>query len=298
MTTIAARLPAAFARLNRRRDERLVAGVCAGLAGSARVDPTLVRLVFALPGARWRRGTSSPTSALGSHCPRKRASQSRGGAGSRRRLLLVAFGLALRSVGLADAVLWPAVTGGGGRLRVPVGGATWTSRRSKQRRRRRRGGDSRGARCSRPPSRGTASRARSWRPPGCSSLSVSSSAPGSGGWRRSVTPSGSSASARRSGRTWRRASTTRCCRHSRSSSEAPTIRGVSPHWRGARSASCAAGSTATGTAPRARRSRRALEDALADVEELHGDPRRDRADRRRARWTNACTPSCWRPVRR
>ena len=48
MTTLAARVPAAFARLSRRRDGRLVAGVCAGLARTTRVDPTLVRLVFAL----------------------------------------------------------------------------------------------------------------------------------------------------------------------------------------------------------------------------------------------------------
>src|SRR5262249_57422778 len=47
VTTFAARVPAAFARLSRRRDGRLVAGVCAGLARTARVDPTLVRLVLA-----------------------------------------------------------------------------------------------------------------------------------------------------------------------------------------------------------------------------------------------------------
>lgn len=47
MSTVAARLPAAIAGLARRREGRLLGGVCAGIAGSVRADPTLVRLLFA-----------------------------------------------------------------------------------------------------------------------------------------------------------------------------------------------------------------------------------------------------------
>ena len=39
--------PSALAGITRRRADGLVGGVCAGLAGAARVDATLVRLVFA-----------------------------------------------------------------------------------------------------------------------------------------------------------------------------------------------------------------------------------------------------------
>jgi signal transduction histidine kinase len=47
VSTVAARLPAAIAGLARRREGRLLGGVCAGIAGSVRADPTLVRLLFA-----------------------------------------------------------------------------------------------------------------------------------------------------------------------------------------------------------------------------------------------------------
>lgn len=47
MSTVAARLPAAITGLARRREGRLLGGVCAGIAGSVRADPTLVRLLFA-----------------------------------------------------------------------------------------------------------------------------------------------------------------------------------------------------------------------------------------------------------
>jgi signal transduction histidine kinase len=47
VSTVAARLPAAITGLARRREGRLLGGVCAGIAGSVRADPTLVRLLFA-----------------------------------------------------------------------------------------------------------------------------------------------------------------------------------------------------------------------------------------------------------
>jgi signal transduction histidine kinase len=108
MSAFAARIPAAFARLSRRRDDRLVAGVCAGLARSARVDPTLVRLVFAFLALALGAGVVAYAAAW-------LALPEEGQAVSRRRrffgagLLVVAVGLALRAVGLADAVLWPAL---------------------------------------------------------------------------------------------------------------------------------------------------------------------------------------------
>lgn len=109
MTTLAARVPAAFARLNRRRDGRLVAGVCAGLARTARVDATFVRLVFALLALAGGAGIVAYAAAwLGlpeeSGEPVRRARRLGGIV-----LLLVAAGLALRAVGVADAVLWPAL---------------------------------------------------------------------------------------------------------------------------------------------------------------------------------------------
>ena len=101
MTTITARLPAAFARLTRRRDERLVAGVCAGLARSARVDPTLVRLVFTLLALAGGAGLVAYLGP-GSPCPR-RASRSRGDAGS-SAAVCCSWPSGLRSVRSA----WPA----------------------------------------------------------------------------------------------------------------------------------------------------------------------------------------------
>jgi len=109
VTTLAARVPAAFARLSRRRDGRLVAGVCAGLARTARVDPTFVRLVFALLALAGGAGIVAYVGgwlALPEETgERVRRGRQLGGIG----LLLVAAGLALRAVGLADAVLWPAL---------------------------------------------------------------------------------------------------------------------------------------------------------------------------------------------
>jgi signal transduction histidine kinase len=105
---VAARIPAAFARLSRRPADGLVAGVCAGLADAARVDATLVRLVFALlslaegAGVAAYAGAWLALPAAGGEVP-----------GRVRRvagvvLLVGAAVLALRSLGVADSVLWPA----------------------------------------------------------------------------------------------------------------------------------------------------------------------------------------------
>jgi len=109
VSTFATRLPAAFARLNRRRDGGLVAGVCAGLARSARVDPTLVRLIFGFLALAGGAGVVAYAGAwLG--LPNEGAQPV-----TRRRrivaagLLVVSFAMALHAIGLANSVLWPAV---------------------------------------------------------------------------------------------------------------------------------------------------------------------------------------------
>ncbi len=126
--TLAARVPAAFARLSRRQDGRLVAGVCAGLARTARVDPTLVRLIFALLALAAGAGVVAYAGAW------LALPEDAGEQVTRRRrlmgvvLLLVALSLALRAVGLADSVLWPA-------LIVAVGAYVFQSHRGLEGRR-------------------------------------------------------------------------------------------------------------------------------------------------------------------
>ena len=133
MTTFATRLPAAFARLSRRRDGALVAGVCSGLARNARVDPTLVRLVFGFLAFAGGAGIVAYAGAwLG-------LADDEGRPVSRRRrfvavvLLVAAFGLALHAIGLADTVVWPAILVGAGAYLIQ-----WRNeddpRRTKQRR--------------------------------------------------------------------------------------------------------------------------------------------------------------------
>ena len=116
MSTVGARLPAALARLTRRREEGLLGGVCAGLARAARVDPTLLRLVFALLAFAGGAGLVAYAAAwIGlpdeGQAPPRRA---------RRWLGVVLLGVgavvALRSSGVADSLLWPAAIVAAGTL--------------------------------------------------------------------------------------------------------------------------------------------------------------------------------------
>jgi signal transduction histidine kinase len=114
VSTFAAKLPTAFARLGRRRDGSLIAGVCSGLAHSARVDATLIRLIFALlalaggAGAVGYAGAWLALPVEGERAP----SKLRRAAG----VVLLAAGsvLAVRAVGVADSVVWPAALVGAG----------------------------------------------------------------------------------------------------------------------------------------------------------------------------------------
>jgi signal transduction histidine kinase len=114
VSSVAGRLPAALARLTRRPDEGVLGGVCSGLARTARVDASLVRLVFALLSFAGGAGIAAYAGAWiglpahGGHQP----GRARRAAG----ILLVAAGalVALRSVGVTDSVLWPAAIVGTG----------------------------------------------------------------------------------------------------------------------------------------------------------------------------------------
>jgi signal transduction histidine kinase len=114
VSSVAGRLPAALARLTRRPDEGVLGGVCTGLARTARVDATLVRLVFALLSFAGGAGIAAYAGAwigLPAHGG-PQPGRVRRAAG----ILLVAAGalVALRSVGVTDSVLWPAAIVGTG----------------------------------------------------------------------------------------------------------------------------------------------------------------------------------------
>jgi signal transduction histidine kinase len=109
MTTVAARLPAALARLSRSRDGSLLGGVCSGLGRAARVDPTLVRLVFAL--LTFAGGAGVLAYAAGWIALPEDGGQPRGRAAriAGALLLAVAAVLTLRAIGVGDAALWGVV---------------------------------------------------------------------------------------------------------------------------------------------------------------------------------------------
>ena len=101
------RLPVALPRITRVERDRVVAGVCAGIADAVAVDPTLVRLVFALlafasgAGIVAYLGAWAMLPAPDSPAPPR--SRRIGG------LVLIAWAviLALRGLGLADSLVWP-----------------------------------------------------------------------------------------------------------------------------------------------------------------------------------------------
>ncbi len=108
------RLPVALPRITRVERDRVVAGVCAGIADAVAVDPTLVRLVFALlsfasgAGIVAYLGAWALLPAPGSPAPRR--ARRIGGT----VLLVWSAILALRGLGLADSVVWPLALVGAG----------------------------------------------------------------------------------------------------------------------------------------------------------------------------------------
>ena len=110
------RLPRALPHLRRARDEGAVAGVCAGIAKSLRVDPTLPRLTFALLAFAGGAGIVAYVGAWLAVAPEHGPPPS-----PRRRLLgLVALAvsgaIALRGFGFSDSLIWPAALCGAGIL--------------------------------------------------------------------------------------------------------------------------------------------------------------------------------------
>ena len=96
-------------RLHRREEGRVVAGVCSGIAAELGVDPTVVRLAFALLALASGSGVAAYLGAwalLPSPEAREAPDRLRFGAGV--LLLILACFLALRGLGLADSLIWPA----------------------------------------------------------------------------------------------------------------------------------------------------------------------------------------------
>ncbi len=114
MSTVAGRLPAALARLARLPEERVLGGVCAGLARAARVDATLVRLVFALLSFAGGAGLVVYAAAWTGLPEQGRPQPPRSRRVAAALLLGVGVVVALRSVGVASSVLWPAAIVGAG----------------------------------------------------------------------------------------------------------------------------------------------------------------------------------------
>jgi signal transduction histidine kinase len=108
------RLPLALPRIRRSEHGSALGGVCAGIAKSVRVDPTLVRLTFALLAFAGGSGIVAYTGAWLATAPEDGPPPS-----TRRRLLgfvalAVAGAIALRGFGFSDSLIWPAVLCGAG----------------------------------------------------------------------------------------------------------------------------------------------------------------------------------------
>ena len=110
MTSSSYRLPLALPRLRRAEGDGALAGVCAGIAKSLRVDPTLVRLAFAMLAFAGGAGFAAYGGAWLALAPENGPTPS-----PRRRLvgfaaLAIAGAIALRGFGFSDALIWPAGT--------------------------------------------------------------------------------------------------------------------------------------------------------------------------------------------
>ena len=116
MSSTPYRLPLALPRLRRAESERALAGVCAGIAKSLRVDATLVRLTFALLAFAGGAGIAAYGGAWLALAPENGPAPS-----PRRRLLgyvalAIAGAIALRGFGFSDSLIWPAALCGAGIL--------------------------------------------------------------------------------------------------------------------------------------------------------------------------------------
>jgi signal transduction histidine kinase len=114
VSTLAARIPAAFARLSRRRDGALVAGVCSGLAREARVDPTVLRLIVAFLALADGAGAVAYAGAWLALPVEGEAQPPRARRVGGLVLLAVSAALAVRAAGVDDSVVWPAALVGAG----------------------------------------------------------------------------------------------------------------------------------------------------------------------------------------
>ena len=116
MSSSSYRLPLALPRLRRAEGEGALAGVCAGIAKSVRVDPTLVRLTFAMLAFAGGAGIAAYGGAWLALAPESGPTPS-----PRRRLLgfaalAIAGAIALRGFGFSDSLIWPAALCGAGIL--------------------------------------------------------------------------------------------------------------------------------------------------------------------------------------
>jgi signal transduction histidine kinase len=110
------RLPLALPRLRRAEGEGALAGVCAGIAKGLRVDPTLVRLTFAMLAFAGGAGIAAYGGAWLALAPENGPTPS-----PRRRLLgflalAIAGAITLRGFGFSDSLIWPAALCGAGIL--------------------------------------------------------------------------------------------------------------------------------------------------------------------------------------
>jgi signal transduction histidine kinase len=118
MTSSPYRLPLALPRVTRAEDGRALGGVAAGIGKALAVDPTLVRLTFAMLVFADGAGVAAYLGSWLALAPESGPPPSR-----RRRVVgvvLLAFGglLALRGLGLSDSLIWPLALAAAGAVLV------------------------------------------------------------------------------------------------------------------------------------------------------------------------------------